>query len=208
MSYRGGYGNTGYSGSGGYSRAGNSPIGSPPGSAGSSGRSTSPMPGIPTTFPSLRDKSAEELQRLLTDPSAYKAFLSSIESVKHAEKLRDDLRSSNLDLAHRNLARENEVSELRNQCNIIRTTEVAAARQQLDEAQRREKAISSRFSPQSLLDRLHRAAKEIDEESDNLHDDFLRGRIELSEFMPKYKQLRILYHKRQLMRLAAMTSPT
>lgn len=31
--------------------------------------------------------SAEELQRLLTDPSAYKAFLSSIESVKHAEKV-------------------------------------------------------------------------------------------------------------------------
>lgn len=52
------------------------------------------------------------------------------------------------------------------------------------------------------------AAKEVDEESDNLHDDFLRGKLELAEFMPKYKQLRIVYHKRQLMRLAAMTSPT
>lgn len=71
-------------------------------------------------------------------------------------QLRDDLRTGNLELAHRNLARENEINELRNQCNIIRTTEVAAARQQFDEAQRREKAISSRCSPQSLLDRLHR----------------------------------------------------
>lgn len=48
--------------------------------------------------------------------------------------------------------------------------------------------------------------KETEEESDNLHRQLLDREIDLSSFTHKYKKLRISYHQRALIQLAARTT--
>lgn len=52
------------------------------------------------------------------------------------------------------------------------------------------------------------AANEADEESENLHRSFLAGEIELLQFIQKYRKQRLLYHRRSLIRMAALSSMT
>lgn len=52
------------------------------------------------------------------------------------------------------------------------------------------------------------AASEADEESEKLHHNFLAGEIELLQFIQQYRKQRILYHRRSLIRMAALSSMT
>lgn len=98
--------------------------------------------------------------------------------------------------------------ELRNQCRIIRTTELAAAQEKLHELERRKEELLKFYSPASLLHRLQDAMRKTDEESENLDKQLLEGQIDLATFVQKYKKLRQSYHKRALTHLAAKTSIT
>ncbi|KAL3689148.1 hypothetical protein R1sor_015457 [Riccia sorocarpa] len=163
---------------------------------------------VSSTVPVLKDKSAEELRGLLLDKDLYNAFLHSLDQVRQLDTVRDDLKKGNIDLARHNLGKEAEIAELRNQCMIIRNTQLAAAREKFEEVDKREKEVNARCSPAALLDRLQDAANEADEESEKIHQQLLSGEIELAEFISKYRKERILYHKRSLTRMAAMTSLT
>ncbi len=52
------------------------------------------------------------------------------------------------------------------------------------------------------------AANDADDESENLHRKLLSGEIELGEFIQIYRKQRILFHRRTLIRMAALTSLT
>ncbi|KAL2631280.1 hypothetical protein R1flu_015966 [Riccia fluitans] len=163
---------------------------------------------VSSTLPVLKDKSADELRGLLLEKDLYNAFLHSLDQVRHLDTVRDDLKKGNIDLARHNLGKEAEIAELKNQCMIIRNTQLAAAREKFEEVEKREKEVNARCSPAALLERLHDAANVADEESEKIHQQLLSGEIELGEFISKYKKERILYHKRSLTRMAAMTSLT
>ncbi|EFJ29920.1 hypothetical protein SELMODRAFT_17495, partial [Selaginella moellendorffii] len=149
--------------------------------------------------------SVEELRKLLSDKDAYENYLHSIEEVKQldSDTLRNDLKKSNVTLARHNLGKESEMAELRNQCMIIRTTELATAQEKFLDAQRREKEILARSSPASILNKLQEAANAADDESESLHRNLLSGELEVPGFLQKYRQQRVLYHRRTLLRLAA-----
>ncbi|KAJ6407533.1 hypothetical protein OIU84_010925 [Salix udensis] len=98
--------------------------------------------------------------------------------------------------------------ELRNQCRIIRTTELAAAQEKLNELERQKEELLRSCSPASLLQMLQEAMQKTDEESEALHRQFLDKEIDLGSFVMKYKNLRTTYHKRALIHLAAKASPT
>ncbi|XP_071680871.1 vacuolar protein-sorting-associated protein 37 homolog 1-like [Lolium perenne] len=85
--------------------------------------------------------SVDELQRLLKDKEAYNAFFNSLDQVKTQNNLRDELRRETLQLARENLEREQRISELRNQCTIIRTTELATAEDRLADLERQKDEI-------------------------------------------------------------------
>ncbi|CAH9071744.1 unnamed protein product [Cuscuta epithymum] len=156
----------------------------------------------------LRDKSVDELQKLLSDKDAYHNFLLSLEPVKTQNNIRDELRNETLQLARENLEKEPRIMELRNQCRIIRTTELAAAQEKLHELERRKEELLKYCSPQSLLLQLQEAMNKVDEESEALHKQLLDREIDLPTFVQKYKKLRLTYHKHALTHLAAKTSIT
>lgn len=155
----------------------------------------------------LKDKSVEELRKLLADKEAYNNFLLSLDQVKTQNNVKEVLRKETLQLARENLEKETQITELRNQCRVIRTSELAAAQERLNELQRQKEELLKRYSPASLLQNLQEAMNEIDEESETLHKQYLDKEIELGAFIQKYKKLRTTYHRRALTHLAAKTSP-
>ncbi|CAN6359904.1 unnamed protein product [Urochloa humidicola] len=154
----------------------------------------------------LKDKSIEELQRLLKDKDAYNAFFNSLDQVKTQNNVRDELRKETLQLARENLEKEQRILELRNQCTIIRTTELAAAQDKLTDLERQKDDIMKFYSPAALLDKLQTSMAKLDEESEELHQKFLENDIDLPTFVQKYKKLRTAYHKQALLHLAGQTS--
>lgn len=50
------------------------------------------------------------------------------------------------------------------------------------------------------------AMNKVEEESEMLHRQLLDKEIDLQTFIQKYKKLRMIYHKRALLHLAAKTS--
>eukprot|EP00249_Psilotum_nudum_P021694 c2820_g1_i1 orf=473-1210(-) len=157
------------------------------------------------TFPPLRDKSVDELKRLLSDKGAYNKFLHSLDNVGNLNSLRDDLKKSNFELAKQNLEKESQIAELRNQCTIIRTSELAAAQEKIEEVQKRQRIVGQLTIP-VILQRLEEAAKQADGESENLHCQLVAGELDLIEFIPKYRKLRTMYHRQTLICLAARSS--
>ncbi|CAL4929470.1 unnamed protein product [Urochloa decumbens] len=154
----------------------------------------------------LKDKSIEELQRLLKDKEAYNAFFNSLDQVKTQNNVRDELKKETLQLARENLEKEQRILELRNQCTIIRTTELAAAQDRLTDLERQKDDIMRSYSPAALLDKLQTSMAKLDEESEELHQKFLEKDIDLPTFVQKYKKLRTAYHKQALLHLAGQTS--
>jgi ESCRT-I complex subunit VPS37 len=154
----------------------------------------------------LKDKSIEELQRLLKDKEAYNAFFNSLDQVKNQNNVRDELRKETLQLAKENLEKEQRILELRNQCTIIRTSELAVAQDRLADLERQRDEIMRSYSPAALLDKLQASMAKLDEESEELHQKFLEKDIDLATFVQKYKKVRTAYHKQALLHLAGKTS--
>ncbi|KAF2289827.1 hypothetical protein GH714_038876 [Hevea brasiliensis] len=154
----------------------------------------------------LKDKSVDELRKLLSDKDAYHQFLLSVDQVKIQNNIRDELRKETLQLARENLDKEPRIMELRNQCRIIRTTELAAAQEKLNELEKQREEILKSISPVSLLQRLQEGMNKTEEESETLHRQLLDREIEPAAFVQKYKKLRTTYHRRALIHLAARTS--
>ncbi|XP_030925215.1 vacuolar protein-sorting-associated protein 37 homolog 1-like isoform X1 [Quercus lobata] len=154
----------------------------------------------------LKDKSVDELRKLLSDKDAYHHFLLSLDQVKIQNNSRDELRKETLQLARENLEKEPRIMELRKQCRIIRKTELAAAQEKLNELERKKEETLKFYSPQSLLQRLQDAMNKTEEESENLHKQLLDRDVDLATFVQKYKKLRTTYHRRALIHLSAKTS--
>uniref|UniRef100_A0A0E0GPV9 VPS37 C-terminal domain-containing protein n=1 Tax=Oryza nivara TaxID=4536 RepID=A0A0E0GPV9_ORYNI len=154
----------------------------------------------------LKDKSVDDLQRLLKDKEAYNAFFNSLDQVKTQNNLRDELKKETVQLARDNLEKEQRILEIRNQCTIIRTTELAAAQDRLADLERQRDEVMKSYSPAALLDKLQKLMAKLDEESEELHQKFLEKDIDLPTFVQKHKKLRTAYHKQALLHLAGKTS--
>ncbi|PHU05152.1 Vacuolar protein-sorting-associated protein 37 -like protein 2 [Capsicum chinense] len=151
----------------------------------------------------LRNKSVNELKKLVTGKDVYHNFLISLEAVKTQDSVRDELRNETLLLARENLEKEPWIMELRNQCRIICTTELAAAQEKMHELERRKEELLKLYSPVSLLHQLQDAMKKTEEESEALLGQLLDREIDLTTFVQKSKKLGCSYHKRALTHLAA-----
>ncbi|RWR94763.1 Mod_r domain-containing protein [Cinnamomum micranthum f. kanehirae] len=151
-------------------------------------------------------KSVDELRKLLTDKDAYNTFLHSLDQVKIQNNLRDELRKETMQLARENLEKEPRILELRNQCRIIRTTELAAAQEKLNGLEMKKEELLRLYSPSMLLQKMQDAINKAEEESEILHRQLLDKEIDLSAFVQKYKKLRTINHRRALIHLAAKTS--
>ncbi|XP_027364122.1 vacuolar protein-sorting-associated protein 37 homolog 1-like [Abrus precatorius] len=154
----------------------------------------------------FKDKSVDELRKLISDKDSYQELLRSLDDFKIQNKLKDELCKENMKLVEENLQKEPRIVELRNQCRIIWTTELAAAQEKLNELEKQKDEMLKLNSPVSLFQKIQEAMNKTEEESENLHQQVLDREIDLGAFLQKYKKLRTAYHRRSLRHLAAKTS--
>ncbi|KAJ4764781.1 Modifier of rudimentary (Mod(r)) protein [Rhynchospora pubera] len=154
----------------------------------------------------LKYKSVDELKKLLADKAAYKAFFNSLDEVRIQNHTYGDLRKEMLQLAESNLEKEPSLVELKNQCNVIRTSELASAQEKLAELSRQRDGIVHSYSRSGLLDKLNEAAYKADEESEMLQTKLQKEEVDIRTFVQSYKNLRTTHHKLTLLYLAAKTS--
>ena len=99
----------------------------------------------------------------------------------------------------------------------IRTTEEEVAKKQaqkeelvkkVNELQAKKDAVSKKYSTENLIKMLTEKANEVDEESNSIEASFKKGKIDLEEFLEKYKELRYEYHsiciRKQLLKTGSM----
>ncbi|PHT68140.1 Vacuolar protein-sorting-associated protein 37 -like protein 1 [Capsicum annuum] len=80
--------------------------------------------------------------------------------------------------AGENLEKEPWIMELRNQCRIIRTTELVVAQEKMHKLKRRKEELLRLYSPVSLLHQLQDAMKKMEEESEALLGQLLDREID------------------------------
>ncbi|KAE8895277.1 hypothetical protein PF005_g4647 [Phytophthora fragariae] len=155
------------------------------------------MPVIPAVFPELEELSLAQLEKLNSDKRALKKFVKELTSVKEFTQLRDEVLHSNMGIAKTTLGYESELRELQDVVEA-QQAELRAAQQSLAEKQARQQRIVARHRPDALLEQLSAAAKDVDNETDEIATQFAHGDIDVAQFISTYLPQRNLYHERTL----------
>ncbi|MCL7043712.1 hypothetical protein MKW94_021325 [Papaver nudicaule] len=153
----------------------------------------------------LNAKSLDEIKKLQSDKDAYIQFLLSLEEVKLQNNVYDELQKETLQIARENLEKEPRILELKDQCTIIRTTDLAAALEKLSRLERQKEESIRGFSPSVLLQELQEAMDRAEDETENLQRQLIGKEIEPAMFLQECKKLRTTYQRRALIHLAAQT---
>lgn len=169
------------------------------------------LPPPRTHFPELQKMSNGAIAEALTDQPTYGQLLqqalsgggSGGDGVQPNEVIRE-LRCSVEDAARRNISREAEMAELRNQIAIIRSSEYAPAKSAYDEKIEQQQKVLDLLSPKVLVQKLQAAAAAAEEESEDLYKRFSEGGLNLEAFVEEYTAVRALYHQRDLKAQAAV----
>ncbi|KAG3160568.1 hypothetical protein PI126_g6838 [Phytophthora idaei] len=143
------------------------------------------MPVIPAIFPELEELSLSQLEKLNSDKHALKKFVKELTSVKEFTQLRDEVLHSNMGIAKTTLGYETELLELQEVVEAQRV-ELRAAQQALAEKQARQQRIVARHRPDALLEQLSAAAKDVDNESDEIATQFAHGEMDVAQFISTY----------------------
>lgn len=153
---------------------------------------------VPTEFSEVQSLSNEELVAVLTDDDKYRQLASAIAGQSRTNKVLEQLREGNRQLAQDNLAQESVLAELRNQIAIIRSSEYAVVRENFDGKHARQKAVLGKLQPQALIEALASQAAQTEAEADALQDAFKKGEVSSEAFVERYTQLRKVFHQRDL----------
>eukprot|EP00026_Physarum_polycephalum_P010119 Phypoly_transcript_10270.p1 GENE.Phypoly_transcript_10270~~Phypoly_transcript_10270.p1 ORF type:complete len:372 (+),score=72.82 Phypoly_transcript_10270:49-1164(+) len=131
-------------------------------------------PAIPSSFPELDQKSITELTDLLNNEDVFQALFDSLEIVKTMQKLRDDLRDGNEEIAKKNVECTTEVDSLHTLLNSKKDS-LQQLRVAVEQKTMRQQAIMQQLSPTILVERLADAAAVADSESEEIASSFLDG---------------------------------
>ena len=152
----------------------------------------------------LERKSDAELAALLTDEAKLANLLVELPQVVQVQCVRNDLMRGNAELAKKNLAFDDKVKDLRNQINIVRSSEFSAASEAYDEVRKDYVAARKLADPDAIAAALRKALQVDETASEELVDRFQRGdgSMDTRTFVREYMELRRRYHTRELKRQA------
>jgi len=159
-----------------------------------------PIPPVPSTFPSLGSLTDAQLTRLLDDDVAFKAHLSSLESVKSMAELKRTLKDGNVKSAAENLSREADLNGL--YFEVIGMQGELRGKVEAFERER-EKVLGPPKQPgegegkeDEIIAIVDRARAEEDERAEDLASEFVEGDVPVAEFVKKFKEMKTLVHQR------------
>ena len=166
--------------------------------------STLALPPVPSGFPQLRDQTPEALEQLLCDEAQYRQFVGGLDYVGELDAALAGYAAANVERARTNLDLVSQISDLRNQIAVIRSSEEPQVRQRFQALLERHDEVLRVLDPAALLQRLETAVAEVDNESSELSEAFCAGKVGTDEFVEAYLKQRTLYHQRDIKRQAVV----
>ncbi|CAG9791498.1 unnamed protein product [Diatraea saccharalis] len=144
----------------------------------------------------LSHLNTDELKEILNDDNKFDAILKDVGQVKEWEVEKNTIIASNRSLAEFNLAKEPELEKMKQQ--VLEKSEVGEQlcshiRELLEEY----KSKSAGISADTTLALLQTSAAETEEQSDNIAQDFLSGKIDVEKFLEDFKPIRTKMHLRK-----------
>ncbi|TDH73127.1 hypothetical protein CCR75_004001 [Bremia lactucae] len=155
------------------------------------------IPVIPATFSELEELTLPQLDKLSADEHTLKSFVSKMTPLVDFTHLRDEVLHSNRVTANTTIGYEIELRELQKVVEA-RRLKLQAAQQALAVKQARQRRIVARHRPDALLEQLSAAAKNVDNESDEIAMQFAHGDLDVAQFLSAFLPKRNLYHTRTL----------
>ncbi|KAF9191037.1 Vacuolar protein sorting-associated protein 37A [Haplosporangium sp. Z 767] len=141
--------------------------------------------------------SQEQVEELLESPIAFEHFVDHLEVVVNSRTLKREWWLGNDNVSRRNLALEAEMAQL--QRSTAEGHKVAMDLQMtLEEKLQQQQDALWRFKPETLQSKLRSAAAESDELSESVAQSFLEGKLDQEGFIRQYRDLRKVYHLREM----------
>lgn len=157
------------------------------------------VPPIPDIFPEIEElalRNPQQIQSLLDSEWQFKEWFDKLSYVTTVQQLFDDLRKANMDIARENIKRNKDLEERSNEWKKL-TEELQELKVSVQDKQLKQKEVNERYQPQNVLKVLNQKIDEVEEESEDLGQQFAIGGGDFEEFQRKYMEKRTLFHLRQ-----------
>ncbi|XP_054972271.1 vacuolar protein sorting-associated protein 37A isoform X4 [Pan paniscus] len=148
------------------------------------------MPDVPDAFPELSELSVSQLTDMNEQEEVLLEQFLTLPQLKQIITDKDDLVKSIEELARKNLLLE-PILEAKRQ------TVLDKMKSTFEKKMQRQHELSESCSASALQARLKVAAHEAEEESDNIAEDFLEGKMEIDDFLSSFMEKRTICHCRR-----------
>lgn len=149
------------------------------------------QPQIQSNIPELCNLTVDELRALNSDDEYLNDFVDEIDAVQRIQNDLDQLIGDVEGLAKENLTREQQLLQIR--ANVEnKLMEFRQHGDQYDALSQRYQKKSEEFAPQHIKELLQIAASTADSICDTHVDQFLRGEIDVQNFLDRYKEAKQL----------------
>ncbi|XP_040892115.1 vacuolar protein sorting-associated protein 37A isoform X2 [Toxotes jaculatrix] len=154
------------------------------------------MPEIPESFPELCDMSMTQLSDMSENEDVLLQFFVSLPQLKQVTNDKEELVTSIVDMAKKNLQMEPQL-EGRRQEMLYKYEQLTQMKSAFETKMQRQHELSESCSLSTLQARLKVAAHQAEEESEETAENFLEGRIDIDEFLSSFMEKRTLCHSRR-----------
>ncbi|KAK3241085.1 hypothetical protein CYMTET_49115 [Cymbomonas tetramitiformis] len=179
-------------------------VAQPPPAPGSAGIAQPPRKATATDVSQLDHLSNEDLARILTDDQAFLDLVSHIQLTTLARtnslEATEELRAQNVQLANKNLDLVQQFKQTGNVINVIRATDYNQVKKDYDNKVQRQQKVLEHLDPRILLRQLTDSAKKLDEQSEDILEQFENGQLEIEQYVEQYLAIRHKYHTQEYMR--------
>ncbi|CAF4800382.1 unnamed protein product [Pieris macdunnoughi] len=154
------------------------------------------QPDYPSAMGLLSHLNSDELKEMLNDDAKFDVVLKDVKQIKDWDTEKETIIVSNRSIAEYNLSKEPELEGLK--ADVQEKSEIgenlcSRIQELLDEY----KTKSAGISPDTTLALLQTAAAETEEQSENIAQDFLTGKIDVEKFLEDFEPIRKSMHLRK-----------
>ena len=153
------------------------------------------IPQIPTSFPEIDVMPLSELESVVADESALERIIERTSEVVTLKEIKQSIEAANVEAAQTNLNHEEELKELQTELEVLKQDLQIKVKtyRELDENRL---AMTKPPDVQEAIRELNKAKKEAYRESENMAEDWTESGGDVTDFVKKFMEFRLLYHTR------------
>ncbi|KAL4640557.1 vacuolar protein sorting-associated protein 37A [Arapaima gigas] len=154
------------------------------------------MPEIPETFPELSEMSISQLKEMNEEEDTLLDFFTCLPQLKQVCSDKEELVTSIVDVAKRNLLLEPQLEGKRQEM-LFKYEQLVQMKSTFEAKMQRQHELAESCSLSTLQARLKVAAHQAEEDSEKTAEDFLDGKTEIDSFLTSFMEKRTLCHCRR-----------